>query len=149
MHMHTDDMYAYIRKGFVPPWQPEAIAQNTVLMEAMASSAVVCVNGGYQVFIDGVIGPWFLEPWISAARAHTLDLRYVVLLPGEEIAVSRATARRAPNALTDASVVRQMWQAFQTFAPSPQHVVDTTDQTPAHTVTEVSNRLQAGDFVLD
>jgi uridine kinase len=20
MHMHTDDMYAYVKKGFVPPW---------------------------------------------------------------------------------------------------------------------------------
>ena len=57
MHMHTDDLYAYIRKGFVPPWRPEAMTQNVVLMQAMAASSAVCARGGYEVLVDGIVGP--------------------------------------------------------------------------------------------
>lgn len=148
MHMHTDDMYAYIRKGFVPPWKSEAMAQNLVLTEAMAASAAVCARGGYHVFIDGVVGPWFVQPWIAAARAQTLDLRYVVLLPGQDAAVSRATTRTAPDSMTDASVVRQMWEAFQAASPPPDHVVDNSNQTPDQTVTEIHERISLGHFAL-
>ena len=148
MHIHTDDHYAYIRKGFVAPWRPESQVQNKVLTDAMATSTAIYAKGGYEVFVDGIIGPWFFEPWLAAARQNAIDLRYVALLPSEDEAVARAVARTANDALTDAAVVRQMWQAFQTFDLSPRHVVDTTDQTPAQTVIEVSNRLQAGDFVL-
>ena len=28
MHLHTDDFYTYVRKGFVAPWLPAAQAQN-------------------------------------------------------------------------------------------------------------------------
>ena len=148
MHIHTDDHYAYIRKGFVAPWRPESQVQNKVLMDAMATSTAIYAKGGYEVFVDGIIGPWFFEPWVAAARQNAIDLHYVALLPSEDEAVDRAVARTAADAMTDAAVVRQMWQAFETFAPSPRHVVDTTDQTPAQTMVEVSNRLQAGDFVL-
>lgn len=148
MHMHTDDLYAYIRKGFVPPWRPEAMTQNVVLMQAMAASSAVCARGGYEVLVDGIVGPWFFEPWLEVAEAYALDLRYVVLLPGVDAAVDRATARKAPGAMTDEAVVRQMWEAFQTFPPPAGHVLDTTAQAVDETVTEIADRLEAGDFRL-
>lgn len=148
MHMHTDDMYAYVRKGFVPPWRPEAMAQNIILMEAMAASAAICAHGGYEVFIDGIVGPWFLEPWLAAAEAQAIDLRYVVLLPDADETVARATARTSPGAMTDEDVVRQMWQAFQASAPPSGHVVETTAQSPEQTVTQVQVGLDGGRFVL-
>src|SRR4051812_16448924 len=70
LHMHTDDMYAYIQKGFVPPWMPEARAQNVPLQQALAASAGICARDGYEVFLDGIVGLWFIEPWTAAARAH-------------------------------------------------------------------------------
>src|SRR5215217_8207928 len=77
IHMHTDDVYAYIRKGFVSPWLPEARAQNVTVMNALAGSAATFAKEGYEVAVDGIVGPWFFEPWLDAARAHAIDLRYV------------------------------------------------------------------------
>lgn len=149
MHMHTDDMYAYVQKGFVPPWKPEAMAQNITLMNALAASAAVCVRGGYAVFVDGIVGPWFLEPWRDIAEADGVDLRYVVLSPGEDETVARATARTGHGAMTDEAVVRQMWQAFRQFAPPPQCLVDTSGQSVAETAEVVAAGLAGGRFRLD
>ena len=148
MHMHTDDLYAYIRKGFVEPWRPESQHQNITLMRAMAASAGVCASQGYDVCVDGIVGTWFLDPWRDLARAQDLDLRFVVLLPAEDEVVARATARTAPGAMSDAAVVRQMWQAFQAYPPPPGHVVDTTARSAADTVAELSERLALGDFMV-
>lgn len=94
VHLHTDDFYAYIKKGFVPPWLPEAQAQNILVMEALAGAAATYARGGYEVFVDGIVGPWFFDPWRAAAKAHAVDLRYVALIPDEAATVARATARR-------------------------------------------------------
>jgi predicted kinase len=148
MHVHTDDIYAYVKKGFVPPWMPQAMAQNVTLMNAMAAQAAVCAEGGYEVVVDGIVGPWFFDPWLAAARRHELDLRYVLLLPDAETAVARATARTAAGAMTDPGVVRQMWQAFQDFPPPAGHAVDTSAQTTQETVEAVAEGLEAGRFRL-
>ena len=49
MHIHTDDTYGYVKKGFIPPWMPESRDQNVTLMKAMAASAGICAAGGYDV----------------------------------------------------------------------------------------------------
>ena len=148
MHIHTDDIYAYIQKGFVDPWKPESRHQNVTLMDAMAAQAAICAKGGYQVFIDGIVGAWFFDPWLAAARDHALDLRYVLLLPDLAAATARATARTAPGAMTDPAVVEQMWRAFTSSDVDPGHVVDTTGQSPAATVAVVAAGLDANRFRL-
>jgi len=148
VHLHTDDFYAYVRKGFVPPWKPEARAQNITIMEALAASAAIYARDGYEVAVDGIVGPWFFDPWRAAAATHGLDLRYVVLIPDEAETVARATARTAPGAMTDPEVVRTMWQAFQQFPPPAESVLDTSAQTPAETVAAVLEGLQSGRFRL-
>ena len=148
MHVHTDDVYAYICKGFVPPWRPESMPQNVVLMEAMAAQAAIYAKGGYHVFVDGIVGPWFFDPWREMRRVHELDIRYVALLPDEAATIARATARIAPGAMTDPGVAGQMWQAFLAALPPVGNIIDTTDQTPDQTVMEIQTRLEIGDFVL-
>lgn len=148
MHIHTDDIYVYIRKGFVPPWQPEAVEQNITLMSAMAAQAAVCAKGGYEVYVDGIVGPWFFDPWREAARTQELDLRYIVLRPDLPTSIARASARTATGAMTDPAVVEQMWRAFHDFAPPPDSIVDTTSQSQAETVAAVAEGLEAGRFKL-
>ncbi|WP_397414730.1 AAA family ATPase [Phenylobacterium sp.] len=148
MHIHTDDIYTYIQKGFVPPWDPASQAQNAVLMDAIAAQAAVCAKGGYDVYVDGIVGGWFFDPWLSAARTHDLGLRYVLLQPNLAATLSRATARTAPGAMTDPDVVGQMWEAFRAFEIDPAHIVDTTGQTIEQTVTLIEAGLKAGRFRL-
>lgn len=148
VHLHTDDFYGYVRKGFVQPWQPEARAQNTTIMQALAASAGIYARDGYEVIVDGIVGPWFLDPWREAAAAHGLDVRYVALIPGEAETIARATGRRASGAMTNPEVVRTMWQAFQQFPPPAESVLVTTGQTPQETAAAVRDGLAAGRFKL-
>jgi predicted kinase len=148
MHMRTDDWYVYIRKGFVPPWTPESRPQNVTLMNAMAASAAICAQGGYEVFIDGIVGPWFFDPWIAAAQAQELELHYVVLMPDEPTTTARATGRTAPGAMTDAGISQQMWRQFRTYDIAPRHLLDTTLQSSAETVAAVFDGLGNDRFRL-
>ena len=142
----ADDMYGYLRKGAVPPWRPESRHQNNVLMHAMATSVAVCACGGYEVYVDGVVGPWFLEPWLNAARSQDLALHYVALLPDEATTVARATARTEPGAMTDAGVTTAMWRQFEASPPPPGCAIDTSGRTIDETVTVVREGLAAGRF---
>jgi hypothetical protein len=87
VHIHTDDFYQYIRKGYVSPWLNGAGDQNETVIESVVVSAKRFSAGGYEVFVDGVIGPWFLEPWIDIAK-EGVDVRYIVLRPSEQETVS-------------------------------------------------------------
>lgn len=148
IHLHTDDFYAYIRKGFVEPWKPESMAQNVTVMKALAATAAIYAAGGYEVAVDGIVGSWFFDPWREAAAANGLDLRYVLLMPSEAETVARATGRTAPDAMTDAAVVREMWQSFRTF-PSPEGAaLDTTGQAPRETAAAIRDGIEAGRFRL-
>ena len=61
--MHTDDFYHYLCKGAIPPYLPESNEQNLIVIEAFWEAAKRYARGGYDVIVDGIIGPWFLEPW--------------------------------------------------------------------------------------
>jgi predicted kinase len=148
VHLHTDDFYAYIKKGFVAPWRPESQSQNITVMNALAGAAATYAKDGYEVVADGIVGPWFFDPWRAAATAHDLDLRYILLMPDEATAVARGTARTEPGAMTDETVIRTMWGHFTTFASDPANVLDTTGQSVEETYAAVQTGLAAGAFRL-
>ena len=144
VHMHTDDFYRYIRKGYVPPWLPDAQTQNIAAMQAMAAAAAVYADAGYEVMVDGVVGPWFFDPWLAAAKARSVDLRYVVLRPDEETAVSRALGRAGAADLRDEGPVRTMWRFFADLGPFEPHALDTSRQDAPETCATVKVELAAG-----
>ena len=147
-HLHTDDFYVYIRKGYVEPWRPESQAQNITVMNALAQSAAAYALGGYEVMVDGIVGPWFFDPWLAAAAQHGLDLRYILLMPDEAETLARGTARTQKGAMTDPNVIRTMWGHFRTYAPGAAHILDTTGQSPEATLAAVRGGLDAGGFIL-
>src|SRR5579864_9064566 len=97
VHFHTDDFYGYIRKGYVDPWLVEASFQNAVIANAVKAVASTYAAGGYDVFADGVVGPWLLEPWLQLAREKTIAVHYVVLRPSEDVTVARVVRRTVPS----------------------------------------------------
>ena len=148
MHLRADDIYSYVRQGFVPPWQSGAQAQNGVLTEALAAQAGVCAEAGYTVFVDGVVGPWYAERWMEAARRHGAELHYVLLLPDEATTVSRATARTSPQAMTDLGIAQVLWRRFHDYAPPASFILDSTGQEVAQTVAAIFDGLAEGRFRL-
>ncbi len=147
VHMHTDDFYRYIRKGYVATWLPEAQEQNIIVLEAFTLSATRYASGGYEVIVDGIIGPWFLDPWLKAVQ-DGLDVRFVVLRPNEQTSIARAVERQPGAALVNAEIVRKMWGYFAHLGQYESHVIDTTMHTLDESVAAVRKSLAAGDMRL-
>ena len=145
-HIHTDDFYGYIRKGFIPPWEPESNAQNATMIRAVAACAEEYCRGGYEVFIDGVVGPWFLEDWRGLA-AKGLDVRYVILKPNLQETIRRADARESAPRLSR-ETVEHMWNDFDRLGEYETHTVDTTCQSASESAEVIRRMLDAGDFRL-
>jgi predicted kinase len=136
VHLHTDDFYASIVKGFIEPWRTEAQAQNTAVMAALVASSARYAEGGFEVVVDGIVGPWFLEPWLALAGADT-DVHYAVLRPDQATTLARGTSRTTPGALTDAAVISQMWRQFAELGAFEAHALDTSALTLDETVTRL------------
>jgi len=143
VHLHSDDFYTWIVQGYVEPWKPASLAQNITLLSSVALAAARFAEGGYFTVVDGVFGPWFLDPW----RALDLPVHYALLRPSLDATRDRASDRPG-HPLQDLAVVEQMHAAFADVGPIEHHVIDSTVQTPAETAAEVRRRLAAGDLLL-
>ena len=106
---------------------PEARHQNEVVIRAFTACTEHYANGGYHVFVDGVIGPWHFDPWLELA-GKGLSVDYVILRPDQQTTVDRAAARAAGGALVDRDVVAAMWAQFAGLNDYESNVVDTTGQ---------------------
>lgn len=149
VHMHTDDFYGYIKKGYIEPWKDGSGDQNETVIRAAAACARVYAEGGYEVYVDGVVGPWFIDIWKETA-ALDVDVRYVILRPGCEETVRRGLEREARAEFPLAEqVFRDMWQMFSKLNDYEKYAVDTEGQTPAETAAALKEQIDSGSFLLN
>lgn len=149
VHLHTDDFWHAIVAGGIPPYLPESDAQNHAVVRAVVGAAFAYADGGYDVFVDGIVGPWMLGPYRDGAAAHPeVGVHYVVLRPSRETALARAQARTAPDALVDAAPILGLWDQFADLGDLEAHAIDTSDLTAAATVARVESAVASGRFVL-
>jgi predicted kinase len=148
VHLHADDFWDYIRTGRVEPYLPESRAQNELVMQVVAAAAFGYARGGYQVVVDGIVGPWFIDGFRVFAARGDVALHYFVLRPDESIAVDRAMSRPSP-ALTDAAPVRKMYAAFSSLGAFEAFVVDSGAQIPAETATLIVDYVASGSHRLE
>ncbi|WP_425426293.1 hypothetical protein [Amycolatopsis australiensis] len=113
----------------------------------IAEAACGYARGGYDVVLDGVVGPWALQPFRDAARRDGLDLFYVVLRPSLDVTLARGTARDAKE-LTDVGPLKAMHDAFADLGELEQHVIDTGEQTVAETADAVRAWARTASFAL-
>jgi predicted kinase len=140
-----DRSWHFIRRGHITPGLPEANTQNSAVMEAVASAAAAYSAAEYPVFVDAIVGPWFLEPFRRVAADCGARLDYVILRPSLDVAMARAGERNA--GVVDARFeagIRRMWTAFADLTNVESHAVDTSALTVEETVRVISERL-AGD----
>jgi hypothetical protein len=67
--------------------------QNEMVVEAIVGTVATFARGGYDVVVDGIVGPWFLPPFRAAAEHDHLAMSYVVLRPDLDTTLSRAKER--------------------------------------------------------
>ncbi|MFD4638135.1 AAA family ATPase [Lentzea sp. NPDC058436] len=141
VHLVTDQFYRWIRTGFVPPYLPEAQRQNEVVVDAIVTATATYARGGYDVVVDGIVGPWFLDPF--RALADELAVSYVVLRPGLDATLARA-AGRADGELKDVEPITGMHAAFARLGDLEAHVIDSGHLDAEQTAAEVRRVLAAG-----
>ncbi|WP_329001571.1 ATP-binding protein [Kribbella sp. NBC_00709] len=147
VHVTTDEFFRAIRTGFVPPYLPESARQNEVVVDAIVAAVAVYARGGYDVVVDGIIGPWFLPPYRSAAGAGDWTMSYVVLRPGLVTTLDRAQARSAGE-LKDVEAITGLHGAFAELGELEPHAIDTTSLDPVQTAAEVRKAVASGDYQL-
>jgi predicted ABC-type ATPase len=115
-----DTFFGFLATGAIEPWLPEADAQNTTVTQAAASAAGSYVRGGYMTVYDGVVGPWFLPTFASAAGLDRVD--YVVLLPTADCCAERVDTRQ-DHGFTSKLATRHMHAQFLNAPIEARHVI--------------------------
>lgn len=57
VHMHTDDFYHFLSKGAIPPHLPGVKRTESGRHRSLLEAAKRYARGGYDVIVDGIIGP--------------------------------------------------------------------------------------------
>jgi chloramphenicol 3-O-phosphotransferase len=140
VHLDSDIFYTSIRAGFVPPYLPEAARQNDIVVPLIAETACGYARGGYDVLLDGIIGPWSLPPFVAAAERDAIALTFVILQPTLETTLARAAARSG-RALRDPEPIKGLHHAFSQISG---HVIDSTGQSPEETARAIPCRGSRG-----
>ena len=147
VHMHTDDFFHYLSKGAIPPHLPESNEQNLVVIEAFLEAAKRYARGGYDVIVDGIVGPWFLEPWRALVR-EDYEVHYIVLRASKEETMKRAVERSKLDRKTNVELVETMWEQFSGLGVYESNVIDTTTFTIKDTVSAIKERVACGTSLL-
>ena len=144
VQLTTDLFYRSIRTGFVLPFLPAAHRQNEVVIEAIVGTVATFARGGYDVVVDGIVGPWFLPPFRAMAERDHFALSYVVLRPGLDTALSRAR-QCAGEELRDVDAITGLYGAFARLKELEGNVVDTSDLDAEQTAAEVRRVIASGN----
>ena len=147
VHVTTDLFYRSIRAGFVLPYLPEAQRQNEVVIEAIVGTVVTFARGGYDVVVDGIVGPWFLPPFRAACERDQLTVSYVVLRPELDVTLARAR-ERVGRELKDVAAITGLHGAFAQLGELERYAIDTGDLDAEQTTAEVRRVLESGEYRL-
>ena len=147
VHLHTDDFYHYLRKGAIPPHLPNSGEQNLVVTEAFLEAAKRFARGGYDVVVDGIVGPWFLGPWLQAAQEGH-QVHYIILRASKEETQGRAVGRAKLDRETNLELVEAMWDQFNSLGPYEPHALDTTHLSIGETVALVKEKIHGKGCLL-
>lgn len=141
IHMHTDDFYNYLSKGAIPPYLPDSQEQNAIVIEAFLEATKCFARYGYDVIVDGIIGPWFITPWLKAIQ-EGYEVHYFILRTSFEETMNRAIGREKLNMKTNRELVQIMWKQFTDLDTYEAYVIDTTNYTIEETVQLIQDRIE-------
>ncbi len=145
LHIPADVFYTFPAHP-ISPILREAHEQNAAVIAAVSRAAAAFASRSYEVFLDGIFGPWFLPVMAAELGSSGIPVEYVVLQVSLEQAVRRATSRAQPGA---EAMVRHMHAAFQDLNDYASHALDTTDLSTDETLAEFTRRRTLGVFALN
>ena len=119
---------------------PESNEQNLIVIEAFLEAAKRYVRGGYDVIVDGIIGPWFLEPWLNIVR-EGYEVHYIVLMTDKEETMKWAIERSKLDRKTNIELVEIMWEQFNNLGAYEKNILDTTQLSVEDTVSAIKGKV--------
>jgi len=143
VHLHSDDFWHFIQKGAIPPYLPESRKQNKVVIGILAKASEGYAKGGYFVVVDGIVGPWFIRPFMRLKQ----PIHYIVLRPDLDAAIERCRLRGG-DALADPEVIDSLHKQFSVLGEFGNHIIETVGHSPEETLAAVHAGLVSGHFRL-
>ena len=147
VHLATDLFYVAIRKGFVQPFLPAAAKQNEVVLDVIVDAMIGYSKGGYDVIVDGIVGPWSLPQFAKGAARASRELAFVVLRPSFEETFARAVAREGKE-LKASGPIKGLYGAFAALGELERHAIDTSGETVEATTLRIRDAVASGQFAL-
>jgi cytidylate kinase len=147
VHLVTDLFYVAIRRGFVAPFLPEAAKQNAVVLDVIVDAMVGYAKGGYDVIVDGIVGPWSLPHFVRGAAQLGRELSFVVLRPSLDATLARAVAREGRE-LKASGPIKGLYGAFANLGALEHYAMDTSAETAEATVLRVRHAVARGECAL-
>lgn len=135
VHVESDVFFRFLAHR-IDPSLPEASDQNSIVVRAYVAAALEYSAAGYDVYLDGVIGPWLL-PLI---RPMTPEFEYVLLHAPLDVVLARGQGR-ADQASASQVLISRMHEQFSGIpAAFRKHVI----QTDGKSIEEVANEFRVG-----
>lgn len=148
-HLDTDTFFSF-PVTVTPPETPQAHGQNEVASRAVAAAALEFALGGYNVILDGVVGPWMLPHYLKCfgelVKPDTPGpVAYVILRAPLEETLARATTRTDADKFPQDGVrlIHSQFADLKVFEP---HVIETAQKTAEQTTMEIAADLTAGRY---
>ena len=144
----TDDFYRFLSHP-INPALAESRMQNQAVVRAFTASAATLAADGYDVLVEGVIGPWWLEhiAAICTEIAPTAARRYVLLTARLDVVLARARARGVRTQISATpEIVAAMHAQFDAIEGFASVSVDTNHDSPSQLVAIVEQGLADGRF---
>jgi cytidylate kinase len=149
-----DHFFNYLRRGRIPPWQPESHQQNTDVTAIMARTAAGYADAGWATVLEGILGPWFLHV-IQRALPEPADVHYAMLQASLDRCLDRVNQREqaansSPNRSIDGidHVVEKLHRQLTGAELDQRHRIDASGEPPA-VAGAVLARLGSGLLRLD
>lgn len=143
LHLPSDVFYTFPAHP-ISPYRPEAREQVTDIVVALTRTALAFAQRGYDVVLDGIFGPWFLDLMLTELRPTGIPVHYVVLQVSLETALRRVDAREGSQR---AHMVRTMHPQFADLGRYAAHVLNSEEGT-AVVAAEFERRHASGAFQL-
>jgi hypothetical protein len=150
--LDLDWFFAKLRSGALEPWREDAHQQNRVVLSAAASAVATFTSGGYFTVADGILYPFMLDLFVKACQPLGIALNYAVLSAPLSVVLSRVQTRTSEpehvGALTDPTVVENLWRMFEEQGLQEHHRVEVGGRSPDDIAEEVYRRCREGGLLL-
>jgi len=143
VHVETDVFFRFV-ENLIDPSRPESRDQNDAIVRAYSQAAAEYVAHGWDVYLEGVIGPWYFPVILPILGEFDFILLTVDLVTAQERIRTRAGQ---PSARP--SVVDRMYPRFEKLAGRFEgHVIDTEGLSAEEVATLATRQRAAGNCII-